>query len=50
MDLVNVNFVAVFAVRDVYISGNVLTDTKHFPTLQVNTYTYVLYSCYIKFE
>ena len=35
-DLEDVNFVAVFAVRDIYISGNVLTDPKHFPTLQVN--------------
>ena len=32
-----VNFVAVFAIREVYISGNVLTDSKHFPTLQVST-------------
>lgn len=37
-DLMDMNFVAVFAVRDIYITGNVLTDSKHFPTLQVQVY------------
>jgi hypothetical protein len=38
-DLEGVNFVAVFAIRDVYISGNVLTDPKHFSTLQIQVYS-----------
>jgi hypothetical protein len=38
-DLVDVNFAAVFAIRDIYISGNVLTDPKHFSTLQVQVYS-----------
>ncbi|CAI8042447.1 Nodal modulator 1 [Geodia barretti] len=38
-DLVDVYFAAVFAIRDIYISGNVLTDPKHFSTLQVQVYS-----------
>ena len=38
-DLVDVYFAAVFAIRDIYISGNVLTDPKHFSTLQVHIHT-----------
>lgn len=46
-DLEDVNFVAVFAVRDVYISGNVLTDPKHFSTLQVGNLQCTLIYMYI---
>lgn len=37
-DLDGMTFIAVFAKRDIYISGNVLTDPKHFSTLQVQVF------------
>ena len=41
------NFVAIFAIKDIYISGNIHTDPKHFSTLQVHVNNMKVYTIYM---